>query len=281
MRRFGGWLVVVVLASGCAARVNVSQEQDALMARDREWAGTVKDPDRFVSFFADDGVVHPPGMAQVSGSAAIREMFVKMSSVPGFTLEFTPSRAVVGAGGDIGYTSGTYRSSMGGASESGKYVTVWKKQADGQWKVAEDIFNADASPTAAAQHVLVPAANITWGDAPPSLPPGAKAAVIAGDPTQPGPFTIRIQLPSGYRVPAHWHPSAEQVTVLSGTVGLGMGEAWDDAALQPMAAGSFTILPAEMRHYVLARTPVVLQVQSTGPFVINYVNPADDPSKAK
>ena len=139
----------------------------------------------------------------------------------------------MGAAGDIGYTTGTYQSTMGGVSEKGKYVTAWKKQADGAWKVTEDIFNADEAPKApAGTHAMVAANALKWGDAPPGMPAGMRAAVVSGDPSQAQPYVIRAQLPANYRIPPHWHPTTENITVLSGTVALGMGEKFDEAAMQ-------------------------------------------------
>src|SRR5215210_3781185 len=69
---------------------------------------------------------------------------------------------------------------------------------------------------------------IQWGPAPPSLLKGAQAAVLAGDPSKPGPFTVRLKMPSGYKVPAHQHPTAEAVTVISGEFNLGTGDKLDE-----------------------------------------------------
>ena len=281
MQRLLGWVLVVGLASGCAGMANVTEEQNTLMRLDREWAAAATDPDKFTSYFAADANVYAPGTPIVTGTGPIRKMMGEMMAAPGFSLQFTPARAVVGKGGDVGYTTGTYTFAMAGTRESGKYVTIWKKQADGQWKVAEDIFNADGSGAPASAHVMVMAPSITWGDPPPMLPPGSKVAVISGDPTKPGPFTIRLQMPSGYVVPPHWHPTTEDVTVLSGTLALGMGDKIDEASMKDLTAGGYVSLPADMRHYVRARSAATLQITSTGPFVINYVNPADDPSKKK
>lgn len=281
MRRLIGYLLLAGASVGCGSRVDVATERDTLLRLDREWSASVKDTDRFLSYFAPDATMYPPGMALVSGPGPIREMWVQLSSTPGFALEFTPSKAEVSASGDIGYTTGTYKSTMAGATENGKYVTVWKKQPDGNWKVVEDIFNADASIAPAAAHVLVPAGSIAWGDPPPGLPAGAKVAVVSGDPAQAGPFIIRVTMPSGYKVPPHWHPAAENITVLSGTLAVGMGDTWDDAQLQNLATGSFVTMPADMRHYALARATTVIQLHGQGPFAISYVNPADDPRQAK
>jgi ketosteroid isomerase-like protein len=271
-------LVALVAAIGCAPTVDVEQEQTALLAADRAWSQTVKDPDAFATYLATDATFYPPGMPAVTGTDAIRKTFGEMSSAPGFSLSWTADEAVVAASGDIGYTSGKYTSSMAGATEQGKYVTVWKKEGDA-WKVTEDIFNADSTPQAASSHVMMSPGELKWTEAPPSLPPGARIAVVSGDPTQAGAFVLRAQVPAGYKVPPHWHPGVENLTVISGTIALGMGEQWDEAKMTTVATGGYASLPAEMRHSFLAKSAATFQVDGMGPFAVNYVNPADDPSK--
>ena len=134
-----------------------------------------------------------------------------------------------------------------------------------------------AQQPAARPHVIV--TDPTWADAPPSLPKGAKLAILSGEPGSAGPYVLRLKMPAGYKVAPHWHPVAENVTVISGTFLLGMGDKFDETSMKEMATGSFTHLPAEMRHYAMAKTEVILQAHGVGPFAINYVNPADDPSK--
>lgn len=278
------WLVAVVasLAAGCGSSVNVEQERNALLALDREWSGTAKDTEKFLAYFAPDASVYAQGMPVATGAAAIRDAWTQMSSMPGFSIAWTPTKAEVSATGELGYTAGTYESTMAGASEKGKYVTVWKKPSGGAWKAMEDIFNADAAPQSpAAKHVLVAPSAVTWGDAPPSLPPGARLAVVSGDPTQAQPYVIRAQMPAGYVIAPHWHPTDEHVTVLSGTVALGMGEKFDQSALKDVPTGGYFVAPAEMRHFFTTRTAATIQVHGMGPFAVNYVNPADDPSKKK
>ena len=278
------WMLtaVVLVSAGCARSANVEQERTALMAADRDWSQTTKDPDKFVSFVAADASFYPPGMPVVKGQAAVKDTFKQMSSAPGFALQWSAEKAEISGAGDIGYTTGTYQAAQAGGSEKGKYVTVWKKQADGQWKVIEDIFNADEAPAAApGTHTFVPTATIKFGAGPPSLPAGAQLAVISGDPSMPGPFVIRLKLPAGGSIAPHWHPTDEHVTVISGSFGIGMGEKFDKAALQELAAGGYVLLPAQMRHFAAATTAATVQVHGMGPFVINYVNPADDPSQAK
>jgi hypothetical protein len=104
-------------------------------------------------------------------------------------------------------------------------------------------------------------------------------AVVQGDPSQAQPFVIRAQVPAGYKVPPHWHPGVENLTILSGTVALGMGETFDESKMTAVPVGGYASLPAEMRHYFMAKTAATFQVHGMGPFVVNYVNPADDPSK--
>jgi anti-sigma factor ChrR (cupin superfamily) len=146
--------------------------------------------------------------------------------------------------------------------------------------------NKEASPSSAkvaatGEHKIFAPADIRWVDGPPSLPPGPKLAVLEGDPAKPGPFTIRLRFPDGYKIPAHTHPTAERVTVISGTFHMGTADKFDEAAGHEMAAGSFAIMPPETKHFGWATGETVVQVQSTGPFVIKYVNPADDPRNAK
>jgi hypothetical protein len=121
---------------------------------------------------------------------------------------------------------------------------------------------------------------LTWGPAPPALPAGAKVAVVSGDPTKAGPFTIRIDMPPDYAVRPHTHPTSEKISVLEGTLHLGHGGKWDQKAMKEVAIGNPVTIAAKQPHYVHAASRVVLEVQSTGPFVITYVNPKDDPRNA-
>ena len=277
--------VAVVVVSSCARTANVEQEKAALLAADAEFLQSAKDIDRFVAHFTPEGTMAFHGAPALNGQTAIREAVGALMKAPGFNIAWKATRAEVGSAGDLGYTVGNYELTVNNAAgvpatEKGKYITTWKK-IDGTWKVVDDIGNGDAPTPISSAHVVVPAAKVTWGDPPPSLPPGAKLAAIAGDPSKPEPFTIRLQLPAGYRIAPHWHPTDEHVTVLSGTFAAAMGEAWDDKALANLPAGSYAVMSATMPHFAVARTATTLQVHGMGPFVLNYVNPADDPSKKK
>ena len=106
-------------------------------------------------------------------------------------------------------------------------------------------------------------------------------AVLSGDPTKKGLFTVRLQAPAGYKVPPHTHPTAENITVISGTFNVGTGDKFDEAAGKSLQAGGFVVMPAEMKHYAWSTGDVIIQIHGKGPFQIKYVNPADDPRNAK
>jgi len=138
-----------------------------------------------------------------------------------------------------------------------------------------------AQPAAgASDHVHTEARQLKWGPVPPMLAKGAQITVVAGDPGKEGPFVVRLKMPAGYKISPHWHPTNENVTVLAGTLSLGMGDTFDPKAAKPLTAGGFALLPAQMHHFAWTKSGATVQVHGLGPFVVNYVNPADDPAKA-
>jgi hypothetical protein len=128
---------------------------------------------------------------------------------------------------------------------------------------------------------LYPTAEIQWKDGPASLPAGSKFAVLEGDPSKEGFFTIRLWLPDGFKIPPHWHSKVEHVTVISGIFNIGMGEKFDQTATRTMPAGAFGFWPAEMKHFAWANGETVLQLHGAGPWTITYVNSEDDPRNTK
>lgn len=136
-----------------------------------------------------------------------------------------------------------------------------------------------AAPT--LEHKIFAPSELKWTDAPPGLPAGGKIAVLDGDPTKPGSFTMRLQTPDGYKIMPHTHPSAEHVTVISGMLHLGMGDKFDESAGRQLDPGGFAVMPAGMKHFAWMTGETVVQIHGTGPFQIKYVNPADDPRNAK
>jgi quercetin dioxygenase-like cupin family protein len=110
-----------------------------------------------------------------------------------------------------------------------------------------------------------------------SLPPGAKVAVLEGDPSKEGFFTMRIKMPDGYRVLPHRHPKQERVTVLSGILNLGSGSTFDPKETKALPPGTYSSMPPNMTHFAWMTGETVLQLSSIGPWTITYVRPEDDP----
>jgi quercetin dioxygenase-like cupin family protein len=121
---------------------------------------------------------------------------------------------------------------------------------------------------------------VQWGPPPPFVAPGAQFAVLEGDPTaSSGNYTVRLKMPAGYRIAPHWHPLRENVTVISGTFKVGMGDTFNADKMGSFPAGSFAYLDPDMHHYAMAASDVVVQIHGTAPVQFNYINPKDDPSK--
>lgn len=131
------------------------------------------------------------------------------------------------------------------------------------------------------KHAFTPDA-VPYGPAPPFVQPGAQLAVLEGNPlASSGDYTVRLKVPDGYRIAPHWHPQRENVTVLSGTLKLGMGDRFDEASMMSLPAGSFGYLDPDMHHYVMAIGEVVVQIHGKSPVQFHYVNPDDDPARKK
>ena len=148
--------ILVLVVSGCAQKVDVEAERATLRNADAEWSNVTgaKDVDGFVAAFAENGSILPPNTPILTGSEAIRQWASEMVANPGFALGWQPTTVEVSTAGDLGYTVGTYELTLQDVqgnplTDRGKYVTVWKKQPDGKWKVVADIFNSDLpAPTA-------------------------------------------------------------------------------------------------------------------------------------
>ena len=146
---------LVLLVSACAPQVppvDLDAERTALLDADQAWAETLPDLDEFLSFFAEDGAFYAAGVPIAVGADAIRAVLSGLLSMPGIDFSWTATKADVSQAGDLGYTTGTYEQTVHDAAGNpvmtrGKYVIVWKKQEDGQWKVVADIANPDAPPS--------------------------------------------------------------------------------------------------------------------------------------
>jgi uncharacterized RmlC-like cupin family protein len=127
-------------------------------------------------------------------------------------------------------------------------------------------------------HRIIAPADLKWEDVR-SLPPGAKIAVIEGKMNEEGPITARVKLPANYRIPPHYHATQERVTVLSGTVNIGMGEKFDRQTTTAMKPGTVLLMPPKMHHFAWTSEETIFQLNVTGPWTVTYLNPADDPRK--
>jgi quercetin dioxygenase-like cupin family protein len=141
---------------------------------------------------------------------------------------------------------------------------------------------ATAGSAAIAQdggtHKMVLPSDLKWTDVP-SLPPGAKIAIIEGPMNQAVPFTVRLRFPKDYVIPAHSHPAIERVTVLSGTFNMGAGDNFEKSRTHALPAGSIAIMQSGTNHFAWASDEAIVQLNGTGPWDVKYVNPEDDPRK--
>jgi quercetin dioxygenase-like cupin family protein len=127
-------------------------------------------------------------------------------------------------------------------------------------------------------HMVSMPDTLKWVE-PPVLP-GARLAVVLGDPSKEGAFVYRLKIPAEYRIPPHLHKAAENVTVLSGTFFIGIGEKFDPGAGRALPAGGFVSIPPDHAHFAWAGgQETVVQVHGMGPTDLRFVNPADDPRK--
>ena len=129
------------------------------------------------------------------------------------------------------------------------------------------------------KHVMLTPGDVTYSPGPPSLAEGSEFAVLHGDPTGEGLFGMRLRLPDGFHIAPHFHSQPENVTVLSGTFHIGQGEQAAREATTALEEGSFFSFPPGAPHYAWAEGETVLQLNSSAPWTIEYVNPEDDPRK--
>ena len=140
-----------------------------------------------------------------------------------------------------------------------------------------------AAPAAKPQMILVAPDDLKYGPLPaqfivgkPSVETSGtlEVAIVAGDPSKPGPFTVRARCSDGYKIAPHWHPTTENVTVLQGAMGIGMGSKWDSDALKPVPTNGFFSMPGSMRHYAQCNGDTTIQIHANGPFKFIFASPA-------
>jgi quercetin dioxygenase-like cupin family protein len=132
-------------------------------------------------------------------------------------------------------------------------------------------------------HVMAELKDAAWTPAPPMLPSGAQIAVLAGDPSKPAPYTVRLKFPANYMIPAHSHPTDENVVVISGAVTFGMGDKLnkDASSNKTLTPGGYALMPANVNHFAFTTEETTIVLYGQGPVEFKYVNPADDPRSTK
>ena len=113
------------------------------------------------------------------------------------------------------------------------------------------------------------------------LPPGAQIAVLSGDPSKPAPYSVRLRFPANYKIPAHSHPTDENVVVTTGGLYIGMGDKLDAAGGKMVGPGGYALAPSGMNHYAYTKAQTDIVLYGQGPVEFKYVNPADDPRNEK
>jgi quercetin dioxygenase-like cupin family protein len=128
------------------------------------------------------------------------------------------------------------------------------------------------TPQQETKAIQIYADSLKWNDAKPPLAPGAKIAVLEGNPKESGHFTIRVKMPPYYKIPPHVHPVDERATVLAGAMYVGFGDVMDTTKANNISAGCFYINPAGMHHYAFTgKEETILQISTNGPWGLNYI----------
>jgi quercetin dioxygenase-like cupin family protein len=134
---------------------------------------------------------------------------------------------------------------------------------------------------ATGKHTAMSPAEMKWGEAPPVFRKGARMAVLYGEPDKDGAlYVVQLRAPAGYKIMPHFHPRDENVTVINGAFGVGMGDTFEPN-IKALPVGSFFSMPAGMHHFAMCPSECTVQVTGIGPFKLTYVNPSDDPSKQR
>ena len=286
-------LLVSAVAAGCAStpRVNVANEETAITTINRQMQQAVasKNLDAVTSLYATDAVLMAPNTPPARGQPAVREWWAQTMNLTNPSVTLTSTKIDVAASGDLAPDVGTYvftaTSPEGPINDRGKYMVKFRKIGS-DWKIASDIFNSDLpmqAPAPVAFVVIEPAGDdMTMNAASgmsfqplevPGFKSGMQIAAVHGDPMGKGDYTIRLKFPAGYTFPAHYHPNAEHLTVLSGTFQLAMGEK-EGGPLRDYSPGDFLYIPPKKPHYGGAKTESVIQLHGIGPFEIKLAQMA-------
>ncbi len=276
-------LIAVAMVAVAQTGTGQSRDERAIRAASSAWQRYIasQQVDSIVGLFTPNAVVMFANAPVMKGSDQIRTQWGDMVKIPALKVHWTPTWVDVASptrATEYGTYTESYDTPTGKTSDAGTYVTVWHK-VNGKWRVALDApvstipippATAAAPPMDPSTMETHPASALTWGDlTAPGFAPGARVAVLHGNPAGPGGFVLRLQFPDGYQIPVHWHPAGENVTVVSGNVALGMGNTFDATALHPYGPGDFVYLPPNQSHFGHTHGVTIVQVNGRGPFVIN------------
>jgi len=132
------------------------------------------------------------------------------------------------------------------------------------------------SPGPARFRAILPE-DIDWKPFP-AFPPSVRLAVVAGEPSEPGLYVIRVKVPSGVKLMPHRHPEDRIYTVISGVFYIGLGDEFDEDKMQEFPPGSVIVLPGGTSHFHWARSgEYVTQVTAVGPLGLEYLDRRNDP----
>lgn len=284
-RRHSAKILALFLTCAALAPARAQTDEQLIRALDSTWftVFAARDTAKLVTFYVREAVGMYPNAAIARGAPAIIRSYAELSTMTAFQMSGRPLSIRVSKGGDLATSTGTYRMSFnspnGPVVDSGSYVEVLQK-VNGQWKIVNEIVTSHAPALAMAVYDTVgtmgmaAAAGVSWSPLEVTgFPPGAKMALIHGDPSGSGDYTIRLQFPDGYRFPVHWHPKAEHLTVLSGTFVLGMGGTVNASGEKTYQAGDFLYLPARNPHFGGSKGVTTIQLHGIGPFSINLGTP--------
>jgi uncharacterized protein (TIGR02246 family) len=280
-RRFSALtaLAAIGIAVIAPAASGQTKDEQEIRALSMQWQRDIaaQNVDKIIAIHAPDAVVMMSHTQPATGTTAIRGIWAETVKLPGLNLQWTPTKIEVVSprvATEYGTYTDSYDTPQGKVTDTGSYVTIWKK-INGQWRVALDapVTSAPLPTTATVTEVgdmkVSAATAVTWNDlVVPGFDPGAKISVLHGDPGGNGDYTIRLQFPAGYRFPVHYYPNGEHLTVLSGTFQLAMGNTADWGAVKTYAPGDFIYIPAEHSHFGGAQGVTTIQLHGQGPFAI-------------
>lgn len=275
---------LALLAIAAVSQLALAQSKDerAIRAQGEAWMNAInaRDVDKILAVHKSDAVYMLSHQPLIKGAVAIRSGWSEAVKLPNYKVHWTPTRIDV-VSPRVANEYGTYTESYTGpdgkvVNDGGNYITIWNK-VNGKWLVALDAPNTTTPlpapaemPVAMMNEQLTPNSTITWVPLTvPGFDPGTQLAVINGDPTKSGEYTLRLKFPSGYRFPVHWHPGAENVTVLSGSFLFAPGTSGDWSQVKAYGPGDYIFAPARHPHFGGAQGETVVELHGIGPFAIN------------